>query len=77
MLFNRFHSQVQVFVASIRNRKLPLPKNADELHEIRDKEAAMPYEILEKTDQFRCHIVFNLHRKKKKNKSFGIQLVDK
>ncbi|XP_022144216.1 protein NRT1/ PTR FAMILY 4.5-like isoform X2 [Momordica charantia] len=43
----------QVFVASIRNRKLPLPKNADELHEIRDKEAAMPYEILEKTDQFR------------------------
>ncbi|XP_011649593.2 protein NRT1/ PTR FAMILY 4.5 [Cucumis sativus] len=44
---------LQVFVASIRNRKLPLPVNANELHEIRDKEAAIPYEILEKTDQFR------------------------
>ncbi|CAK9312611.1 unnamed protein product [Citrullus colocynthis] len=44
---------LQVFVASIRNRKLPLPENVNELHEIRDKEAAIPYEILEKTDQFR------------------------
>ncbi|XP_022951878.1 protein NRT1/ PTR FAMILY 4.5-like [Cucurbita moschata] len=44
---------LQVIVASIRNRKLPLPNNADELHEIRDKEADIPIEILEKTDQFR------------------------
>ncbi|KAG7020549.1 Protein NRT1/ PTR FAMILY 4.5, partial [Cucurbita argyrosperma subsp. argyrosperma] len=43
---------LQVIVASIRNRKLPLPNNADELHEIRGKEADIPIEILEKTDQF-------------------------
>ncbi|KAE8652098.1 hypothetical protein Csa_022418 [Cucumis sativus] len=52
---------LQVFVASIRNRKLPLPVNANELHEIRDKEAAIPYEILEKTDQF-SHGILELCR---------------
>ncbi|KAF3446232.1 hypothetical protein FNV43_RR11411 [Rhamnella rubrinervis] len=45
---------LQVFVASIRNRKLPIPGNAEELHEVHDKEAGDQHqEILERTDQFR------------------------
>ncbi|KAJ4824043.1 hypothetical protein Tsubulata_007441 [Turnera subulata] len=43
----------QVFVAAIRNRNLPLPERADELHEIHDKEIGGEDEILERTDQFR------------------------
>ncbi|XP_038715109.1 protein NRT1/ PTR FAMILY 4.5-like [Tripterygium wilfordii] len=44
---------LQVFVAAIRNRKLPIPEKAEELHEIHDKEADLQSEILERTDQFR------------------------
>ncbi|XVE69990.1 hypothetical protein DITRI_Ditri10aG0035800 [Diplodiscus trichospermus] len=44
---------LQVFVVAIRNRKLPLPEMADELHEIHDNEAGVPNEILPRTDQFR------------------------
>ncbi|XVF63971.1 hypothetical protein PTKIN_Ptkin09bG0129500 [Pterospermum kingtungense] len=40
---------IQVFVVAIRNRKLPQPEQADELHEIHDTEN----EILPRTDQFR------------------------
>ncbi|PIN19104.1 H+/oligopeptide symporter [Handroanthus impetiginosus] len=43
---------LQVFVAAIRNRNLPLPANADELHEVHDKEAEQN-EILQRTNQFR------------------------
>ncbi|KAI4321542.1 hypothetical protein MLD38_034910 [Melastoma candidum] len=43
----------QVFVASARNRDLPLPSMNDQLHEIYDKEAGEQEEILERTDQFR------------------------
>ncbi|XP_059637607.1 protein NRT1/ PTR FAMILY 4.5-like [Cornus florida] len=41
---------LQVFVAAIRNRNLPIP---EALHEIHDKEAEMGTEILQRTDQFR------------------------
>ncbi|XP_057975386.1 protein NRT1/ PTR FAMILY 4.5-like [Malania oleifera] len=44
---------LRVFVAAIRNRNLPLPERADELHEIHDKEAGMETEVLQRTDQFR------------------------
>ncbi|KAJ1387931.1 Proton-dependent oligopeptide transporter family [Sesbania bispinosa] len=44
---------IQVFVAAFRNRKLQIPQNADELHEIHEKERDDNYEILKKTDQFR------------------------
>ncbi|KAJ1397430.1 Proton-dependent oligopeptide transporter family [Sesbania bispinosa] len=44
---------IQVFVAAFRNRKLQIPENADELHEIHEKERDDNYEILKKTDQFR------------------------
>ncbi|KAL3514567.1 hypothetical protein ACH5RR_027284 [Cinchona calisaya] len=45
----------QVFVAAIRNRNLPMPELADELHQIRDKESGKgnETEILERTDQFK------------------------
>ncbi|KAK6115895.1 hypothetical protein DH2020_008164 [Rehmannia glutinosa] len=43
---------LQVFVAAIRNRNLPLPDRAEELHEVHDKEAEQT-EILQRTDQFR------------------------
>ncbi|KAK6256647.1 hypothetical protein QUC31_000106 [Theobroma cacao] len=44
---------IQVLVVAIRNRKLPLPEMADELHEIHDKEAGVQNETLPRTDQFR------------------------
>ncbi|XP_057973353.1 protein NRT1/ PTR FAMILY 4.5-like isoform X2 [Malania oleifera] len=44
---------LQVFVVAIRNRNLPVPENADELHEIRDNEARMKTETLHRTDQLR------------------------
>ncbi|KAI5563987.1 hypothetical protein POPTR_014G036200v4 [Populus trichocarpa] len=43
----------QVFVAAIRNRDLPIPERAEELHEIHDKEAGVKQEILPRTGQFR------------------------
>ncbi|XP_062099208.1 protein NRT1/ PTR FAMILY 4.6-like [Humulus lupulus] len=48
---------LRVFVVSIRNRKLPIPENSDELYEVgQDKESALNdhHEILQKTDQFKC-----------------------
>ncbi|XVE94818.1 hypothetical protein REPUB_Repub02eG0042500 [Reevesia pubescens] len=44
---------IQVFVVSIRNRKLPQPEMADELHDVHDKEAGVQNEILPRTVQFR------------------------
>ncbi|KAL5844968.1 hypothetical protein ACOSQ4_010926 [Xanthoceras sorbifolium] len=44
---------LQVFVVAIRNRNLPVPEMAEELHEIHDKEAGLQDEILQRTDQFR------------------------
>ncbi|KAK4599564.1 hypothetical protein RGQ29_009560 [Quercus rubra] len=44
---------LQVFVAAIQNRKLPIPENTEEFHEIRDKEARIQDEILQRTEQFR------------------------
>lgn len=41
-----------MFVAAIRNRKIPLPVRAEDLHEVHDKEAEQN-EILQRTDQFR------------------------
>ncbi|KAJ6976306.1 hypothetical protein D5086_017446 [Populus alba] len=43
----------QVLVAAIRNRDLPIPERAEELHEIHDKEAGVKQEILPRTGQFR------------------------
>ncbi|PON70100.1 Proton-dependent oligopeptide transporter [Parasponia andersonii] len=44
----------RVFVACIRNRKLPIPENSEELHEnYLDKEVALHHEILKRTDQFK------------------------
>ncbi|GKB47587.1 NRT1/ PTR family 4.5-like protein [Tanacetum coccineum] len=43
-----------VFVVAIRNRKIPLPENTEELHDIRDKEIGMTSDIIQRTDQFRC-----------------------
>ncbi|KAH7524002.1 hypothetical protein FEM48_Zijuj06G0072000 [Ziziphus jujuba var. spinosa] len=48
---------LQVLVASIRNRKLPIPQNAAELHEVDDKEAGLQNEILQRTEQFRAAVV--------------------
>nr|GEW40755.1 protein NRT1/ PTR FAMILY 4.5-like [Tanacetum cinerariifolium] len=45
---------LQVFVVAIRNRKIPLPENTEELHDIRDKEIGVTSDILQRTDQFRC-----------------------
>ncbi|KAL0017308.1 hypothetical protein SO802_004377 [Lithocarpus litseifolius] len=44
---------LQVFVAAIQNRKLPIPENTEESHEIHDKEARTHEEILQRTEQFR------------------------
>ncbi|CAL5383660.1 unnamed protein product [Camellia sinensis] len=44
---------LQVFVAAIRNRKLPIPETTKELHEIYDKEPRTGSEIFERTDQFK------------------------
>ncbi|XP_023895867.1 protein NRT1/ PTR FAMILY 4.5 [Quercus suber] len=44
---------LQVFVAAIQNRKLPIPENTEEFHEIHDKEARTHDEILQRTEQFR------------------------
>ncbi|KAF5178385.1 NRT1/ PTR FAMILY 4.4 [Thalictrum thalictroides] len=44
---------LQVFVAAIRNRNLPVPASTDELHELYDKESGMGTEILRRSDQFR------------------------
>eukprot|EP01018_Ginkgo_biloba_P013867 Gb_10295 [translate_table: standard] len=43
----------QVFVVAFRNRKLAVPENAGELHEVHDKEAALQIELLQNTNQFR------------------------
>ncbi|KAF9610861.1 hypothetical protein IFM89_025323 [Coptis chinensis] len=48
---------LQVFVAAIRKRNLPLPELTDELHELHDKEAGMGTEVLHRTDQFRYEII--------------------
>ncbi|KAL2346373.1 hypothetical protein Fmac_000373 [Flemingia macrophylla] len=44
---------IQVFVATFRNRKLQIPDNTDELHEIHEKRGGDDYEILKRTNQFR------------------------
>ncbi|KAK2660408.1 hypothetical protein Ddye_006941 [Dipteronia dyeriana] len=44
---------LQVIVVSIRNRNLPIPELADELHEVHGKEAGLEDEILPRSDQFR------------------------
>ncbi|XP_021820913.1 protein NRT1/ PTR FAMILY 4.6-like [Prunus avium] len=46
-------SILQVLVAATKNRKLRIPENADELHEIHDKEGGEQNELLQRTDQFR------------------------
>ncbi|XP_057793879.1 protein NRT1/ PTR FAMILY 4.5-like [Salvia miltiorrhiza] len=43
---------LQVLVVAVRNRNLPVPKIAQELHEIHDKEVGNN-EILQRTDQFK------------------------
>ena len=40
-------------MAAIRNRDLPIPERAEELHEIHDKEEGVKQEILPRTGQFR------------------------
>ena len=40
-------------MAAIQNRKLPIPENTEEFHEIHDKEARTHDEILQRTEQFR------------------------
>lgn len=45
------HSCIQVFVAAVKNRKLPLPESTEELHEIHRKDE--DDEVLERTDQFK------------------------
>lgn len=52
-MFSSLGSYIQVFVAAIRNRALPVPEKSEELHEIHDKEVGMENEILARTDQFR------------------------
>nr|XP_043616297.1 protein NRT1/ PTR FAMILY 4.5-like [Erigeron canadensis] len=44
---------LQVFMVAIKNRNIPLPENAEELHEIHDREAGVTTDILQRTDQFR------------------------
>ncbi|XP_019437996.1 PREDICTED: protein NRT1/ PTR FAMILY 4.5-like [Lupinus angustifolius] len=44
---------IQVFVAAFRNRKVQIPENTEELHEIHEKERDDNYEILKRTEQFR------------------------
>lgn len=43
----------QVFVVSFKNKKLKIPENEEELHEIHEKEGGDNREILKRTDQFR------------------------
>ncbi|KAL5061243.1 hypothetical protein RYX36_032847, partial [Vicia faba] len=43
---------MQVFVAAFKNRKLQIPENEDEMHEIHEKERGENYEILTRTKQF-------------------------
>ncbi|PNY09939.1 putative peptide/nitrate transporter [Trifolium pratense] len=44
---------IQVFVAAFKNRKLQIPENENEMHEIQEKEKEDNYESLKRTDQFR------------------------
>ncbi|XP_068655633.1 protein NRT1/ PTR FAMILY 4.5-like [Aristolochia californica] len=44
---------IQVFVAAVRNWRLPLPTANDKLHELDSQEAGMETEILKRTDQLR------------------------
>ncbi|MED6192797.1 hypothetical protein PIB30_013428 [Stylosanthes scabra] len=44
---------MQVFVAALRNRKVQIPENAEELHEIPEKERVDNHEIIKRTNQFR------------------------
>ncbi|XP_054818529.1 protein NRT1/ PTR FAMILY 4.5-like isoform X1 [Prosopis cineraria] len=44
---------IQVFVAAFRNRKLQIPENEEELHEILEIKGEDNQEILKRTDQFR------------------------
>ncbi|XP_057493517.1 protein NRT1/ PTR FAMILY 4.5-like [Actinidia eriantha] len=45
---------VQVIVVSFKNRKMSLPKNAEELYEINEKESLSQEEKISHTNQFRC-----------------------
>lgn len=51
----------QVISAAIKNRRLALPENPDELYEISEKEKDFGEEIISHTNQFRlcCQFVFN------------------
>lgn len=40
-------------MVAFKNRKLQIPENEDEMHEIHEKERDDNYEILKRTDQFR------------------------
>ena len=51
---------MQVFVVASRNRNLPLPEMAEELHEVQDKEARMGIETLQKTNQFKYFPLFSI-----------------
>ncbi|KAK3423094.1 hypothetical protein EUGRSUZ_F00037 [Eucalyptus grandis] len=44
---------MQVLVAAIKKRSLPIPTMTDELHEVHDREPGVNDEILPRTDQFR------------------------
>lgn len=44
---------MQVLVAAIKKRSLPIPAMTDELHEVHDRELGVNDEILPRTDQFR------------------------
>lgn len=44
---------MQVLVAAIKKRSLPIPAMTDELHEVHDREPGVNDEILPRTDQFR------------------------
>ncbi|MED6218259.1 hypothetical protein PIB30_025182 [Stylosanthes scabra] len=44
---------MQVLVVALRNRKVQIPENAEELHEIHEKERVDNYEIIKRTNQFR------------------------
>jgi hypothetical protein len=46
-------------VAAIRNRKLPIPENAEELLEVHGKGTSIHNEILQRTEQFRYVIKFS------------------
>ncbi|KAA8545327.1 hypothetical protein F0562_020111 [Nyssa sinensis] len=44
----------QVIVVAIKNRKLSLPKDSDELYEIDEKQSAYAEEKIQNSNQFRC-----------------------